>query len=411
VAEIAGPPRDSLLVFADDWGRHPSSCQHLMRQLLGRYDVYWVNTIGMRTPGLNLATVSRGLEKVRQWLRRSEPAAGTPGEVAPNPRVLNPRMWPWFSTSFGRWLNRRLLVRQLSPLVNSLPAPPLAVTTLPITSELIGLLPVRRWVYYCVDDFGQWPGLDQAALRRMEGRLIERADAVIAVSETLRDKLARDGRSAPLLTHGVDLDFWADPPEGGTVPEIEGLERPLVVFWGVVDRRMDVSYIARLAADLKQGTVVLVGPADDPDPALDRIPRVVRVPPLRFAQLPHLARAAQVLVMPYADLPVTRAIQPLKLKEYLATGKPAVVRDLPATRPWADCLDLADTPEAFSAAVRLRLQTGLPESQKAARARLAGESWAEKARAFERLALAPDAAAKDSYKPGALATGAASGRR
>jgi hypothetical protein len=36
--------------------------------------------------------------------------------------------------------------------------------------------------------------------------------------------------------------------------------------------------------------------------------------------------------MPYADLAATRAMQPLKLKEYLATGRPVVVRDLPATR-------------------------------------------------------------------------------
>jgi hypothetical protein len=88
--------------------------------------------------------------------------------------------------------------------------------------------------------------------------------------------------------------------------------------------------------------------------------------------------------MPYADLPVTRAMQPLKLKEFLATGRPVVVRDLPATRPWADCLDVADTPRSFSEAVRLRLQTGLPEQQKVGRARLAGESWAEKAILFRR---------------------------
>jgi hypothetical protein len=91
--------------------------------------------------------------------------------------------------------------------------------------------------------------------------------------------------------------------------------------------------------------------------------------------------------MPYADLPVTRAMQPLKLKEYLATGRPAVVRDLPATRPWADCLDLADTPESFSEAVRSRLNFGLPRCQQVARARLAGEGWAEKARAFEHWLL------------------------
>src|SRR5438094_4010940 len=55
----------SLLVFADDWGRHPSSCQHLIRHTLGRYDVYWVNTIGTRTPRLDWATLTRGLEKAR----------------------------------------------------------------------------------------------------------------------------------------------------------------------------------------------------------------------------------------------------------------------------------------------------------------------------------------------------------
>ena len=57
-AEASGPAGGSLLVFADDWGRHPSSCQHLVRRLLDRHQVYWVNTIGTRTPRLNLATGS-----------------------------------------------------------------------------------------------------------------------------------------------------------------------------------------------------------------------------------------------------------------------------------------------------------------------------------------------------------------
>jgi glycosyltransferase involved in cell wall biosynthesis len=111
----------------------------------------------------------------------------------------------------------------------------------------------------------------------------------------------------------------------------------------------------------------------------------VRRPALPLAELPALAAAAAVLVMPYADLPVTRAMQPLKLKEYLATGKPVVVRDLPAVRPWADGLDAAATAEEFAAAVRRRLADGLPAGQRAARARLAAESWAAKAAEFARL--------------------------
>ena len=79
-------------------------------------------------------------------------------------------------------------------------------------------------------------------------------------------------------------------------------------------------------------------------------------------------------------------MQPLKLKEYLATGKPVVVRNLPAARDWADCLDLCLSPEAFSAAVRDRLRDGLPDDQRQARRRLAGESWAAKAECFGSLA-------------------------
>lgn len=379
------PHTPALLVFADDWGRHPSSCQHLIRHLVGHRQVYWVNTIGTREPSLNLATLRRGFEKMRSWVRR--PATGA-DPLPANLQVLSPKMWPWSSGRFDQWLNRKLLLRQLAPLVRSLPTPPIAVTTLPIVSDLMGLLPVQRWVYYCVDDFGEWPGLAQAALRQMEERLIQRADSLIAVSETLQDKMAQRGRQAQLLTHGIEPDFWKLAGPVRHLPQLDNLPRPLVVFWGVIDRRMDVAIVRHLAAELKDGTVVLVGRQDDPDPALLAIPRVVHVPALPFADLPHLASAASVLIMPYEDAPVTRAMQPLKMKEYLATGRPVVVRDLPANRSWSDCMDLADTPTEFTRLVRLRIEQGLPENQAESRLRLAGETWAEKARCFETWSLA-----------------------
>jgi glycosyltransferase involved in cell wall biosynthesis len=379
------PATVPLLVFADDWGRHPSSTQHLIRILLDRHEVYWINTIGTRAPGFNFATVSRGFEKLRAWSSaREKPELRLPGL-----HVLNPKMWPWFRSAFDRRLNRFLLLQQVGPLVKSLPTAPIAITMLPIVADLIGQLPVQRWVYYCVDDFALWPGLDQAPLERMEEQLIRQADIRIATSEILQDKLAQTG-STYLLTHGINLDFWR-PREDSSEPiaELNGLERPLIVFWGLSDRRMDLAILRRLSAELTAGTIALVGPELNPDPALYGIKRVVHLGVLPYHYLPLVANQAAVLIMPYLDLPVTQAMQPVKLKEYLATGKPTVVRNLPAVRPWADCLDMADTPEAFSQAVRLRLAEGLPEEQRRARARLTQESWTEKARAFERWILEP----------------------
>jgi glycosyltransferase involved in cell wall biosynthesis len=348
--------------------------------LLDRHPVCWVNTIGTRTPRLDWDTLRRGVEKIGHWLR---PRREAPHDH-PALRVANPKMWPWFGTRLGRSLNRKLLRRHLTPRIHELPQPVVAVTTIPLVADLMGDLPVERWVYYCVDDFGQWPGLDQSTLQRMERRVVEQADVVIAVSENLRERLAGMGRRSHLLTHGVDVEFWAAPKSGlaSFTPEVG--EKPWIVFWGVVDRRMDVEFVERLARSLARGTILLAGPNADPDPRLDSLPRVQRLGSLPFDDLPALARDASVLIMPYADLPVTRAIQPLKLKEYLATGMPVVVRDLPANRAWADCLDLAATPDSFVQAVLSRLETGLPANQRSARTRLGDESWDAKADAFER---------------------------
>jgi len=371
----ANPP---LIVFSDDWGRHPSSCQHLVSQLLPRRDVIWVNTIGTRRPRLDRLTLLRGLEKLGHWVGRRSLAETIPSGL----QVVSPWMWPSFGSSWERSLNRSLLLRQLAPLAASLPQLPIGVTTVPVIADLVGTLPVARWVYYCVDDLSEWPGLDRRTIHSMESDLIRRADLLVAVSESLQRRLAEHDRESHLLTHGLDLLHWSSPSHE-SVPELDSLEAPLVVFWGSIDKRLDVSFLDQLGRDLERGTIVLIGPWSDPPRAVGRVPRLVSLKPLSYRRLPAVANRADVLVMPYADLPVTQAMQPLKLKEYLATGKPVVVRDLPATREWVDCLDLVDSPESFSVAVRRRLYTGIDAAQQSARGRLQAEDWRYKAQRFE----------------------------
>jgi len=374
-----------LIVFADDWGRHPSSCQHLVKHIVGHRRVVWVNTIGTRPPRLNWATVTRGLEKIKSWIKAS---GGR--QPAVSPEILNPKMWPSFRSRFARGLNRRLLSRAVRPVVEAMPQPPVVVTTLPLVADLIGTFPAVRWFYYCVDDFGVWPGLDGRTLRDMEAELVAKVDSVIAVSETLQAHIAKRGKPSHLLTHGVDLDHFRNPVsalETGFLATPGETRFPkqkpgFILFWGVIDRRMDVSFLRRLA-ERSNVPIRLVGPQDNPDPELFRLPRVEVRLAVSYEELPALAAEAGVLVMPYADLPVTRAMQPLKLKEYLATGKPVVVRKLPATEPWADCCDVCDSPDAFAEAVLLRLGEGVPAAQLAARERLKAESWTAKAAMFE----------------------------
>ncbi len=380
------PTKPSLLVFSDDWGRHPSSCQHLIRRMLPSYQVMWVNTIGMRRPTFDRVTMTRGVEKLRDWFvpRRKKTVSETEEQTVGGPLVLAPKMWPWFARKHDRWLNARLLEKQLTSRIQEYSSgTTIGITTVPIVADLIGRLPVDRWVYYCVDDFSKWPGMDQKAIDVMESRLVREADVVSGVSEKLRERLLALGKESQLLSHGVDLDHWADPPKLSDPSPLSSLEKPLILFWGSIDWQMDLEFLRQLSRKLDRGTIVLLGPVTDPSPELFKIPRVTHVPKVAYEDLPQYAAEAQVLIMPYIDAPGLRESQPLKLKEYLASGKPAVVRDLPANRFWSDAFDLAESAERFVDLVLLRLETGLPPEQARARRRLSNESWESKASQFE----------------------------
>lgn len=379
-------PLDGLVVFSDDWGRHPSSCQHLVRLLLPRYRTWWFNTIGTRRPRADLLTLRRGLGKIGGWLQSARAPVPVSGD---NPVVVDPVMWPSFASWAGRRVNARLLRRAVGEAVES-PGGKIGVTTLPIVADLVGTVRLARWIYYCVDDLAAWPGLDRSSLQAMEEKLVERVDAVVAVSEHLVERMATLGREATLLTHGVDLDFWG--ASGGELPAaVAELEPPRVVFWGVVDRRLAADWIETLAASMDAGSVVLIGPPNNPDPKLSELERVVQTGPLPMESLPAVAAAAGALVMPYAEMEATRAIQPLKLKEYLATGLPVVVSDLPACREWSDACDVVDSAELFAWRVLTLLDEGVSDAQHEARQPLADEGWDRKIELFEHVLTGADA--------------------
>lgn len=397
--QVPPPPEPTqLIVFADDWGRHPSSSQHLIRELLPHYPTLWVNTVGTRKP--RLSDIGRVMGRIRPKHNSLERAAERVlGENRNRFRVIQPMMYPGFRKPWQRRFNTTRISKAIEQFI--LPNHRVAViTTLPITADLIGRVNADRWVYYCVDDYSQWPGADQSVMQSMEHELVAGVDALAPVSDVLAERLREvPNKSQPkIITHGVDLNLWAGKKREEWNKELDPLEplddmlwwyeppewtdgweeRSVAVFWGLIDDRMDVAWLASMKQASQPEHVVLVGPSNAPPDGLERL---VQMPGnVEHNQLPAIAERASVLIMPYIDAPVTRAMQPLKLLEYLATMKPVVVRDLPSTRDWADCCDLASDAETFVRLVEQRSQTGIPlEQTEARKRRLANESWTTKA--------------------------------
>jgi glycosyltransferase involved in cell wall biosynthesis len=90
-----------------------------------------------------------------------------------------------------------------------------------------------------------------------------------------------------------------------------------------------------------------------------------------------------VALVPFRDLPLTRAVDPVKLYEALAMGLPVVARRLPETERWSEPLVyLYDDPEGFVRQLRRAVAEASPEIARERRRVAEGESWDRRAGAL-----------------------------
>ena len=387
-AGSVSPPDIGFIVFSDDWGEHPSSSQHLFRHIVERHPVLWVNTIGMRNPTLSLADLRKVWRKASRMLGAGRAPAATPEKHAPLPallRVCQPFMLPFSSSGFVRRFNRRSVLRAVSDAANEfMPARCVVVSTVPNACDYVDAFKAERVVYYCVDDFSQWPGLEHDLVRNMERQLIDKSDVLVATSRNLQSKLAGYGLPLHLLNHGVDLDLFSVEPDH-VHPSLAVIPAPRAGYFGLIDERSDQRLLSQLADRMPDVSFVFTGPVATSVDELARKPNVHFTGAVPYAQLPSIVKGLSVLMLPYVVNDFTASISPLKLKEYLATGRPVICTPMAEALHQQPYVTIADGVEAWVAAVRAGLSADIDQRRQQAKQLLAGESWREKAATFAAL--------------------------
>ena len=375
--------RPDFLVFSDDWGEHPSSCQHIFRHIAKDHRVLWVNTIGMRNPTLSWTDARKAFVKVSKMFERMrEPLV--PGRNR-NITVCQPFMLPGSRSRAVRAFNARSVTRAVSGMMARLGMnDPIFVATVPNASEYPELLNGRKVVYYCVDDFSLWPGLDADVVREMEARLIARADCLIAVSETLFQRLSKSGKPARLLTHGVDLEMFSTAA-ASELPCLSDIPRPRVGFFGLIDGRMDWELLMPLAKQMPEVSFVFAGPVDASAGELPRSENMHFVGRVAYRKLPEFVAGLESLMLPYRTGALAEALSPLKLKEYLATGKPIVISPIGEARQWSGAMSIASTVEEWSDALQSRSRGGDSAEYSRATIDLSRDSWEQKSLEFQEM--------------------------
>jgi glycosyltransferase involved in cell wall biosynthesis len=342
-----GRDRPALIVFADDWGRHPSSCQHLVRRLRDDFTILWANTIGTRQVRADSLTLRRGVEKLNNWRRGLS-------QVSERMWVVDLPMLPGLGRPFLRSANRRLVSWRVRSAVKHLGMEePVLLTTLPYIGWLVRDVPRRAMVYYCTDDYSHWPSADGETLRRADRVFSDRADLILAASRALHASHDGAGRCR-YFPHGVDYAHFASARAPGAVPEdLDRLAGPRIGFFGLIYEKLDFELLEAVARRFPAASLVMIGSVVTCPERFASLPNVHLLGPKPYEELPRYVAGLDVLLLPYlADDPMIRQSGPLKLKECLAAGKPTVSVDVPEVRALEPHVRVGTDPEAFLGHVR-----------------------------------------------------------
>lgn len=374
----------NIICIASNWWYDPTSKHHVMRLLAERNHVIWVNYHGSRRPRVRAADVRAAAGRLRQVIEG-------PRRVLENLTVITPLVLPLPGSRTATQVNRRLLVRQIRSVLRQLPERPVQLWTFaPDVDYLVGRFDEECAVYYCVDAFDEFEGYDREAIRAAEARLIDKVDLVLAASHALYQSRRRQCPEVVYVPHGVDVEHFQAASRATNIPEdVVSLRRPVLGFWGLIQEWVDIELLADVARMRPEWSIVVIGEAARDVSKLSSLPNVHLLGRQPYARLPEYARAFDMGLIPFRINALTRAVNPIKLREYLAAGLPVVSTPLPEVEAAGlEGVYIANGVEAFVRACERAMAENTPTRAEQRRNLMNSESWRAKVEAISELVLA-----------------------
>jgi glycosyltransferase involved in cell wall biosynthesis len=255
-------------------------------------------------------------------------------------------------------------------------------------------LGARYVVLHVNDAWNLMPGWSEREAR-MLAELVERADLITAVAESIARHLPGIGaRKARIIPHGVDNAAVAAGAAAPCPGDLARVPHPRIGYVGRISSKVDLPLVAEVAAARPQWHWVFVGEvgiggtgAFEGDAAAaaafatcTRLDNVHFLGGKPYPEVAAYVNHMDVNTMCYrAGQPgFWTAGNPLKLHEYLATGKPVIGAALENIRPFASVIDIAGTTTEWIAAIDRALEAGGVGTPSERRAVAAQHDWEQR---------------------------------
>ena len=306
-----------------------------------------------------------------------------------NLKIIRKRYLPGQSKAVVQQLNNWLFIHhELKKLQNENNYDCVFVTAPPHVTYLPDEIQNKVPIYYdCMDDYSEFfPNqADKQRMLKYETELVSLAKHVFASSDYLKQLLLKRNQISDekilVVQNGVETkDFQNIVVTDSTtvIPEAKGY-KGVIGYVGTVGSWFDIQSVTDAALQLPEYLFYFAGPQEV---VFENVPdNVLFVGPVPYTKVPNLMASFDVATMPFLVTDLIKAVNPVKIYEYLAAGTPVVAVDYPETQKFGNIITNYKFNQAgsFTAAIKAVLATDQNQNQAKRREYAIENDWHHRA--------------------------------
>lgn len=324
------------------WQSGPSRIRHMVSRMKN-HRVLFVNP----PPGMDFGRIEPESPMEKGWRDEGEAVDKWLTVLTPPPMLPFSGRYRAASRLTGRRVGRYIS----SVMENYGFVKPVLWCTSAICADIVQNIPHSAVIYDASYDHLLAGGrISPEMMGKLDKELSSLAALTLASSGERLDSLSKNCSNTRLLPNGVDFELFNRVAEGGEPfpKELFNIQNPMIGHIGTVDSALDLTYIEAAAKVHPEWSFVFVGkiyPDADLSP-VEGLKNVHMLGQKSYHNLPSYLQRFDVCVN--ISRSAAWGLSPLKLYEYLATGKPIVSTPHPKqVLDYMDVVYLAGTHEEF----------------------------------------------------------------
>lgn len=247
--------------------------------------------------------------------------------------------------------------------------------------------PSIKKIFYAIDDWRK-NSLFLAKVSHLEYNykiIGEQADVIFSPSKNALSTIWPNNKKCNFITNGVDLDFFSNPTliseqlKKRLDQKLNNITNPIVGYLGVITPdRLDFELIEYVIASNPDKSFVFAGPVwgrFDSNSLLTKYSNVFFLGMVFYAEMPYLLSKFDICLIPHLINDFIQSMNPKKLYEYLAAGKPVVATPVSGTENFKEIIYLSKSKENFNLMLNKAIKENSPALIEARQKSVQPFSW------------------------------------